>query len=90
MQLEIPFDGATYDHAKDYKRLKTQLDIVRDYMLQIEDRWLSLANLSDCLGFPEASISARLRDLRKAKFGGYRVSRYRNEGTWFYRVEEPK
>lgn len=37
-----------------------------------------------------ASISARLRDLRKPKFGGYVVERRRRTvGTWEYRVSLP-
>jgi len=38
---------------------------------------------------PEASVSARLRDLRKAKFGGYRVERQRvreGRGLYHYRL----
>ena len=64
------FSGATYDAARDGKRLSRQLDLVERVMRDGEWRTLSqLAGLTDC---PEASVSARLRDLRKI---GYEVER---------------
>ena len=83
------FDGETFDAERDGARLTTQLGEVRRYMLaQGSGVWLSLAEISDALGYPEASVSARLRDLRKDKFGGYEVPpRWRGAGTWEYRVE---
>jgi hypothetical protein len=47
--------------------------------------WWSLAELAEETGHPEASISARIRDLRKPKFGGYNVPGHRRtQGTWEY------
>ena len=64
------FSGATYDAARDGKRLGAQLELVERVMRDGEWRTLSqLAGLTDC---PEASVSARLRDLRKI---GYEVER---------------
>jgi hypothetical protein len=38
-------------------------------------------------GFPEASISARLRDFRKEQFGKHVVERRRrSQGQWEYRL----
>jgi hypothetical protein len=49
--------------------------------------WRTLAEIETATGFPQASISARLRDLRKPKFGPYIVERQRRRpGTWEYRV----
>jgi len=49
--------------------------------------WHTLAEMSSRLGFPEASVSARLRDLRKDKFGGRVVERrYVLNGLWEYRL----
>jgi uncharacterized membrane protein len=49
--------------------------------------WWTLAELARATGYPEASISARLRDLRKPKFGGYTVERqYVERGLFRYRV----
>lgn len=80
------FSGTTFDPAKDGKRLGRQLAAVRDLMVEY-GLWLSLAQIEDCTGYPQASISARLRDLRKEQFGGFRVQRRRRSaGTWEYRV----
>ncbi len=80
------FSGTTFDPAKDGPRLGRQLAAVRDLMTGY-NRWLTLAQIEDCTGSPQASISARLRDLRKAQFGGFRVQRRRRTaGTWEYRV----
>lgn len=81
------FDGATYDALQDHSRLHTQLRDVRDFMLDGE--WRSLHIISSATGYPEASVSARLRDLRKIRFGGYTVLRRRVKdgmGTFQYRV----
>ena len=62
-----PFGGETYDREKDGRRLSTQLIDVRDLML--DGVWRTLREIGLRLDHPEASISARLRDLRKPKFG---------------------
>ena len=71
------FDGKTYDHAKDNLRLKTQLARVLSVMY--DNQWKTLGEISAVTKDPQASISARLRDLRKQKFGGYVIER-RNRG----------
>lgn len=52
--------------------------------------WWTLRELSEVTGHPEASISARLRDFRKTKYGGHTVLRRRKYGigmgTWEYRL----
>lgn len=90
MQPLLDFDGATYDRQKDGVRLGEQLGRVREFMLRVAPRWHTLAQLAAILGYPEASISARLRDLRKERFGGYTVERRRRtdgRGTWEYRIK---
>lgn len=83
----LEFGGATYDERRDGKRLQIQLERVRSIMLPGE--WLTLNEISERMGgAPTASISARLRDLRKFHFGGYDVQRrYRERGLWEYHVE---
>lgn len=81
------FDGKTYDAVQDHGRLHTQLNDVRNFML--DGQWRFLNTISSATGYPEASVSARLRDLRKIKFGGYTVQRRRVKdglGTFQYRV----
>ena len=84
-----PFDGSTLE-PEDIPRLETQLRAVMQIMVdakertlfEIEDELLSLGIVASV-----ASISARLRDFRKAKFGGHIVER-RNAGggLFFYRL----
>jgi hypothetical protein len=84
MQLEI-FDGQTFDFARDSARLTGQLDRVRFVMR--DGRWRTLAEIAETVGGSEAGVSARLRDLRKERFGGLTVEReYATEGLWRYRV----
>jgi len=86
------FDGETYDPAQDKLRLATQLDRVRELMR--DGKWRTLAEISAAVSVPgapspEASTSARLRDLRKPKFGAYTVERRRvarARGLWEYRM----
>ena len=79
------FNGETYERERDHDRLANQLRAVRDVML--DGVWRSLMNISFQTGAPEASVSARLRDLRKVRFGGYIVERrYAGDGLWEYRL----
>jgi len=79
------FDGETYERDRDHERLTSQLGRVRSLMA--DGHWRALPEIALGTGDPEASISARLRDLRKTKFGGLRVERrYVEEGLWEYRV----
>jgi len=80
------FDGETFDVALDGPRLTAQLAKVRTYMLG-HGEWRSLAEIAQATGEPEASVSARLRDCRKVKHGGYSVERRRRSaGCWEYRM----
>lgn len=79
------FDGKTYNPARDHSRLKAQFDAVRSFML--DGRWHTLTEIALKVGSPEASVSARLRDLRKSKFGGYKIERdHVSRGLWQYRL----
>jgi len=79
------FDGETIEPARDHDRLRAQLHRVLNAISDHE--WLTLHQISAITGDPEASVSARLRDLRKDKFGGYTIERqYAGEGLWEYRL----
>lgn len=85
--FEVPphFDGATYEQKHDEARLGRQFEAVKAYMLNHE--WVTLPELQCALGGSEAGLSARLRDLRKPRFGGYTVDRKRiDAGLFAYRV----
>lgn len=80
-------DGETYEAVHDHVRLNAQT--LRVWHVMKRGEWLTLRDISVRTGDPEASVSARLRDLRKSKFGGHVVERLRAEhesGLFFYRV----
>lgn len=78
------FDGPSITPA-DTVRLTGQLQRVRDYMA--DGAWRTLAEIAGRVSGSEAGVSARLRDLRKKRFGEFRVERRRRgEGLWEYRV----
>ena len=68
------FDGPGVT-LRDRERLATQLERVRNLML--DGRWRTLEAIRQAVGGSEAGVSARLRDLRKDRFGGYTVNRRR-------------
>lgn len=79
------FDGKTYDPERDEDRLKTQLFSV--WGLMRDGKWRTLEEISHAVYCPEASVSARLRDFRKRKFGGHTVERaYVSRGLFKYRL----
>lgn len=84
--VEVPHpDGWTYDPSKDHARLSKQLEKVKAIMLDGE--WHTLKELADKVNGSEAGVSARARDLRKKKFGGYTIERQRvTGGLWKYRL----
>lgn len=67
------FGGSTYDPKKDYGRLAYQSRTIFDLMK--DGRWRTLSEIAEETGFPMQSVSARLRDFRKEKFGGHTVNR---------------
>lgn len=84
-QTELNFDGPTYEPEKDQVRLGKQMGLVKGLML--DGRWRGLEEIAEAVGGSEAGVSARLRDLRKSRFGGHTVERRRVDGGLFeYRV----
>ena len=71
------FDGKTYESNHDFKRLTGQN--LRVFNCMKDGFWRTLAEIEEVLGagHSQAGISARLRDLRKEKFGGHTVERRR-------------
>ena len=88
--MQMEFEGITFDPKLDGKRLTSQLECVKALMLT--GRWWTLSELVEALPMraSEAGVSARLRDLRKTKFGSYNVERRRRgdpkNGLWEYRI----
>lgn len=84
-QAPLNFDGPTFSAALDGERLTTQFHRVEHALS--DGRWWTLRDLQQAVGGSEAGISARLRDLRKQRFGGRTVERRRvSGGLWEYRL----
>jgi len=81
----IYFDGYTYEPPHDESRLRTQL--WRVFVAMTDEREHTLAELAEATGGSEAGVSARLRDLRKERFGNWVIERRRVAGGLFsYRL----
>jgi hypothetical protein len=84
-QQELRFDGETIVPGRDNPRLGKQFIKIRDLML--DGRWRTLEHIAEMTEEPMPSVSARLRDLRKRRFGSYTVERrYVNNGLHEYRI----
>lgn len=86
--------GHSFIEKIDGKRIRKQIDTIRELMLDGE--WRTLREIALITDYPEASISADLRHLRKEAFwppeGKYVVTRNRRHGagTWEYMVRFDK
>jgi hypothetical protein len=83
------FDGITYSPTLDRARLSGQLK--RVFSVVVKGGWYTLSEIAAYTGDQsEAAISARLRDLRKPKFGAFGIERRRRgdpkKGLWEYRL----
>lgn len=67
-----PFDGITYQD-KDYTRLSGQL--LRVFEVMKDGRWYGASQLCELANVSPLSITARIRDLRKPKFGSHTIER---------------
>ncbi len=86
-----PTFGPAYEPKVDAEPVRKQHATIRDWMLG-HGRWRTLAEIAVALGYPEGSIGAQLRHLRKAKFGSYDMKKRRRivglevTRVWEYRV----
>ena len=71
------FDGETFEPLYDHERLFSLLERVHLFMIRNLGRYFTLAEIRRNVGGSEASISARLRDLRKEDVGAYTLARRR-------------
>lgn len=78
---EPHFNGPAYEPVRDHARLSSQLD--RIYSVMKDRQWRTLAAIEHATGYPQSSISAQLRHLRKDRFGGHTVNRRHVVGGLF-------
>jgi len=84
-QEPLRFDGDDYVASRDNARLTGQL--LRIWNVVCDQKWRTLKEIANLTGDPEASISAQLRHLRKARFGGHLVERLHVQGGLYkYKV----
>jgi hypothetical protein len=88
------FAGPTYRPSLDRARLAVQIERIRRYMLGVE--WRTLREIKDALEaiyaptvFPESSISAQGRHLRKRPYSYRWMKRRRAGGLWEYKLLPP-
>lgn len=79
------FDGETYNADLDHARLGRQFIAV--FKAMKDGAWHTLREIAETAEAPEASVSARMRDFRKEKFGGHTVERENlGDGLFRYRL----
>ena len=92
MRLDGPRGGETFVHEFDFKRLNKQMR--RVFVAMVSGEWRTLGEIAAQTKDPEASVSARLRDFRKPKFGTWIVKRRRrgdpSDGLFEYRLQRRK
>lgn len=82
---EKAFDGETYEAERDYFRLDGQLG--RVFHLMKDGKWRTIPDIVEDTGGSPQSVSARLRDFRKRKYGSHIVERKSLGGGLFtYRL----
>lgn len=79
------FNGADYQPARDDDRLSVQYR--RIFSLMQDGQWRTLEEIEQVTQDPQASISAQLRHMRKARFGAHTVNRrYLVAGLYEYQL----
>jgi hypothetical protein len=84
-QTQMYFDG---DTCEERDRVRLAKLMLRVWRVMKGGEWRTLGELANLTSGSEASVSARLRDLRKERFGAHTVERRRmyQPGLFEYRV----
>lgn len=90
---QVAFDGSTYNPLEDHKRLTSSLGKFWDLMR--DQRFRTLAEITEEIKCSEAGASARFRDLRKPKFRAMFPTLACNServegGLWRYQIIVPE
>jgi len=87
-QPKFKFDGSDYNPVFDKVRLTKHLRCI--WILMSDNRWRTLLEIEAVTGYPQASISAHLRDFRKKRYGAHTVEKRsrgeRSAGLYEYKV----
>jgi DNA-binding MarR family transcriptional regulator len=89
LELEnVKFDGSDIDSEKDNLRLAGQLKVIYD--LVKDGKYRTLREIEDETNYPQSSISAQLRNLRKERYGSFNIEKRsrgdRENGLFEYRI----
>lgn len=100
-QVDFNFSGAVYDKDRDKDRLIKQMQAIRDFMVgtacwwtvqELESQLTSMHNMP----FPQNSIQAQIRNLKKPEGGAYIVEKRRRKNQqgeetnlWEFRMSNP-
>lgn len=79
-----------YQSGQDHTRLARQHRDIKTLML--DGVWRTVKEISEKLSYPETSVSAQIRHLRRPKFGSWTVNRRRrlNSAVSEYQLKEKK
>ena len=81
----MTFHGSDYVPSRDRARLTSQLEAIRQVMS--DGQFRTLGEIEQATGAPQASVSAQLRNLKKPRYGGYRLEKaYQGRGLYRYRL----
>jgi biotin operon repressor len=87
MSTNSLFDGPTTETDGEAQTSRLGRQLVRVYDVLKDGQWHTLAEIADATGAPEASIAARIRDLRKPRFGGFGIqTQHVGDGLHRYRL----
>jgi DNA-binding CsgD family transcriptional regulator len=85
---EEDYNGPVYEREHDNSRLSKQHIAI--FNLMSDGKWRTLKEIALVLGYPESSISAQLRHLRKPRFGSHTVNKEirgeRKKGLYQYQL----
>jgi len=84
-QPQPHFNGSDYIPVLDQRRLTGQLHEIKSLMS--DGKWRTLGEVESATGYPQASISAQLRNMRKVRFGSHTIEKQRRTaGQWEYKL----
>lgn len=82
------FNGQDYNHKRDSQRLTHQFESIFKFMSDGVFRSLAEIEAHFEYRYPQSSISAQLRHMRKERFGSHKINKtYLGGGLYKYQLE---